>query len=186
MGRLREVISAAQAGDTAALDAFCEYCRPIIETAYLKRGISKDDTEDIVQEALLVIASKLHLLEYRDQRQTDGWIYRTAIRKMCSHIRPVKNQRLRLLAEEDGVYPDDECAPPSTDPHDCVVGDDLQRLTLAHMRSPFREVAAMLMSGLTECDIQRVTGTNLGTVKSRLYRARGIARRVLTDVGVAV
>jgi RNA polymerase sigma-70 factor (ECF subfamily) len=150
-------------------------------TRYVTRRIGPEAAEDVVAETFLAA------FRQRDTYANDGrdclpWLYGIATRLVHRHWRS-ENKQLRLLART-GVDPVTE---PFTDRVDAAVaaGAMKQRLASALARLPASQKDALLLlvwAELSYEQIARATGVPLGTVQSRISRARRHLRRQLADL----
>lgn len=121
---------------------------------------NRDAALDVVQESIVRALSRADTLRQPEYMKT--WFYRILINESMNHYR--RGKRLVLL-EESG--PEQE-APPA--------GDPAERLDLyaAIDRLDPREQTIIRLRFFEDMkleEIARITGTNLNTVKSRLYKS---------------
>ena len=151
---------------------------------YVTRRIGAEAAEDVVAETFLVA------FRQRDRYADDGrdclpWLYGIATRLAHRHWRS-ETKQLRLLARTGA----DPVTEPFTDRVDAaVVADSLKpRLAAALARLPASQRDALLLlvwAGLSYEQIAHATGAPLGTVQSRISRARRRLRRQLADLDLA-
>jgi RNA polymerase sigma factor (sigma-70 family) len=161
------LLAAAHAGDTGALQQLLKITQPDIRR-YAQRHCLLSDVDDAVQEALLAVSRKLPSL--RVLAAFSGW----ALRLVQRECRRMARVTLRY------------------DPYDeerleqwLVVRDEAQlRVELAHamesLPAHYREI--MLLRDLEALTIEEIatrTGLTRANVKSRLHRARTLAREYL-------
>lgn len=161
------LLAAAHGGDTGALQQLLKITQPDIRR-YAQRHCLLSDVDDAVQEALLIVSRKLPSL--RVLAAFSGW----ALRLVQRECRRMARVTLRY------------------DPYDeerleqwLVVRDEAQlRVELAHalesLPAHYREV--MLLRDLEELTIEEIavrTQLTRANVKSRLHRARTLAREYL-------
>jgi len=152
---------------------------------YVTRRIGQERAEDVVAETFLVAFRKR--ASFQDQgRDCLPWLYGIATRLMHRERRNEVRQ-LRLLAAS-GIDPVTE---PFTDRvEDAVAASGVrQRLAAAVAELPVNQRDALLLlvwADLSYEQIATATGAPLGTVQSRISRARRRLRRSLADLDPAV
>jgi RNA polymerase sigma-70 factor (ECF subfamily) len=160
-----ELCELARAGDIEALAALLERSRPVLYATAVGILRSRPEAEDAVQDACLV--ALLRLDELRDPSAVTAWL-RTVVRNVC---------RMRLRQRRDVSTSDVEVPDLAPGPdalfeqrilHEWVWGA-LDRLSE-------EERITVILRYFTRCasydSIARVTGVPIGTVRSRLSRAR--------------
>ncbi len=173
----RELVSAAQAGDRAAMDALLR--RHYDRILALCRRVTGSDADgaDAAQEALIAIVRGLPRFDGRARFST--WVYRVATNVCLDELR---RQRRRPVP---GLGDADEAA--AADPMDDVplledrVGDRIDiDAALATLPPDFR--AAVVLRDVCQLDyaeISQVLGIPPGTVRSRIARGRAAAAAAL-------
>lgn len=152
---------------------------------YVTRRIGPERAEDVVAETFLVAFGKR--AGYQDQgRDCLPWLYGIATRLMHRERRNEVRQ-LRLLAASGT----DPVTAPFTDRvEDAVAARSVkQRLAAAVAELPVNQRDALLLlvwADLSYEQIATATGVPLGTVQSRISRARRRLRRSLADLDPAV
>jgi RNA polymerase sigma factor (sigma-70 family) len=150
-------------------------------TRYVTRRIGADAAEDVVAETFLVAFRQR--AGYADEgRDCLPWLYGIATRLSHRHWRS-ETKQLKLLART-GVDPVTE---PFTDRVDAQVAASATkpRLAQALSRLPKDQRDALLLlvwADLTYDQIATATGAPLGTVQSRISRARRRLREQLADI----
>jgi RNA polymerase sigma-70 factor (ECF subfamily) len=151
---------------------------------YVTRRIGSEHAEDVVAETFL--AAFRQRAGYRDQGQGClPWLYGIATRLVSRYRRTEVNQ-LRLLARTGR----DPVTEPFTDRVDAAVtaGASSRRLAAALAKLPASQRDALLLlvwAGLGYEQIAVATGVPLGTVQSRISRARHRLREQLADLDPA-
>ena len=165
-----------QLGEPAAFDALIErWHQPLWK--YLRRLTGSDEAAaETVQDVWLRVLRGMPGL--RDPARLRPWLFGIARRAIMDRLR-------QKYAEPEAVPvdPADHAAP--EDPHELV-----QELSLMHdelARMPFTEREVLVLFYLEELSLNQladVLAVPVGTVKSRLFRARQMLRRQLADRGV--
>lgn len=150
------------------------YQERVYQTVYSMVG-DRDEADDLAQDVFVKALRSLHL--FRGQSQFYTWLYRIAVNRCLDHI---KARQLRVFVREsDGevdaaVLNDKISMGASTD--DEASQHEMQAIlekALSKIPEEYR-VAFVLreMDGLTYEEIADVLDCSVGTVKSRLFRAR--------------
>jgi RNA polymerase sigma-70 factor, ECF subfamily len=149
---------------------------------YLTR--SPTDAEDLVQETYARALSAAH--QFTPGTNLKAWLFRILRNTFLSQYRHERHNP--TVGGLDTVAP----AVPSAEPTQWLLGDvELDRLrkvvgeeierALASLSEEARTVILLDLEGLTEVEVAQVVGCAVGTVKSRLARARATLREKLRD-----
>lgn len=159
-GHLRSVVAAAIEGDDVAVREFVRLTQPAVWRLCNLLG-SPGDEEDLTQDTFMRALRSLP--NYRGESPVMGWLLSIARRVCADHVRGLQRQR-RLLgaltsSAADGIVADSDHAI-----WDVVRGID-----------PDRREAFVLtqVAGLSYDEAAVVLGCPVGTVRSRVARARG-------------
>ena len=183
------LIHDAQTGDLNAFNRLVlEYQIPAYNLAYRIMG-EGDSAADAAQEAF--ISAYKHITYYRGG-SFKAWLFRIVTNACYDELRRRKRRpaaSLEALAVvPEGPDADAEAALVSKDesPEARVERKELAREIqncLDHLPADMRVVAVMCdIQGLDYAEIAQATGAALGTVKSRLSRARARLRECLQSV----
>ena len=171
-----------QRGDGASFTELVRrYHGRIFNTMYALVG-DRDDADDLAQE--IFVRAYQALAHFRGRSQFYTWLYRIGINCWKDWAKSPRNTRQRkdLWASiEDYDAPSEGGAGPiATDAE--VENRELQDiLEQALARLPARQRAAVVLreiDGLDYEGIARTLGCSVGTVKSRLFRARARLRKL--------
>ena len=135
------------------------YCRDSIEC------------EDLAQEVFLKVFRKLHTFNHESQFFT--WLYRITANAASDHLSRASSRRLRL-DDDTGVFErGDEDHESPTAPLEQQELAQVTREIVASLPEKFRTILVLReFEGLSYTDIAAVLDIQLGTVESRLFRAR--------------
>jgi RNA polymerase sigma-70 factor (ECF subfamily) len=172
------LIDRARAGDRDAMERVLEYVAPSIRRFAVGMCKNEADAEDVVQDALLSIASKLDSFEGRSAFAT--WAF-TLARTACSRRRRgLKNRP----AESDEAL--DRRASEARSPEERVASHELDALVARGLGTLPDDYRAVLLlrdgEGLTAPEAALVLGISVDALKSRLHRARSALREALAPV----
>ena len=142
---------------------------------------STEDAQDAAQDALILAFEKLGT--FRGESQFYSWLFRIAYNSAVSSKRKTGPMSVSLEARRDasGLEPAD--LNPSTEPSFGLDVSDRQRLVqqaLGELSEEFREAIVLKeVEQMSYEEIAEVVGIPLGTVRSRIHRARMELRQKL-------
>jgi RNA polymerase sigma-70 factor (ECF subfamily) len=182
------LVRRAREGDQ---DAFAElvrlYQRPIYSLAFRMTG-SPEDAEELTQTAFL--NAWRGLARFQEDASFFTWLYRLATNACIDFLRHEKRRYLVLqtvsLDDEErqaaALLPDYR-----NSPEERALQHDLHEVLTAAMQSLSHEHREILVQreidGLSYQEIAELLNLELGTVKSRIARARLALRRILEEEG---
>ena len=135
---------------------------------------STEDAQDAAQEAFVNAFEKLG--SFRGQSQFYSWLFRIAFNTAVSSKRKSRRMSVSLEARRDasGLEPSD--GNPTSEPSYAMDVSDRQRLVqqaLSELCEEFRTALVLKeMDGMSYEEIADVVDVPLGTVRSRIHRAR--------------
>ena len=172
--RLDSVLDRAQAGDGRAFADLIHHFDHGLRTIAFRLLGDRERMEDALQEAYLKAFRALP--HFRAESSIGTWLYRVVYNTCLDELRRSKRSteiRLRTLEEEpEGAH----------DPAEALLGK--RAVWGALMALPLEERAAVLLvdgQGFRYADAAAVLGIPVGTVASRLNRARPAMRRALAE-----
>jgi RNA polymerase sigma-70 factor (ECF subfamily) len=130
--------------------------------------VDRGSADDLTQETYLRAFGSMHRFEGRSTLRT--WLLAIARRVCADALRSRRRRRLTLVGDDAVLEALDGAADPATDSvgENAAVGDLLARL------SPERREAFVLtqLLGLAYAEAAEVAGCPVGTIRSRVARAR--------------
>ena len=146
--------------------------------AVASRIVGREEAYDVIQDAF--ISAYRALKSFRNQAQFTTWLHRIALNCCYARIRkhPETNNDLEMPTEVSDTR---------AHPIDVVERRDLRfalERALSEIKSEFRETFVLVEFGdLDYAEAANVLGVELGTVKSRMSRARSALREKLEAWG---
>ncbi|HLV01332.1 MAG TPA: sigma-70 family RNA polymerase sigma factor [Acidobacteriota bacterium] len=146
----------------------------------------KAEAMDITQEVFLVLFRKI--ASFRGDCSLKTWLYRVCFNQAANRNRwwkrRFKNHTLSLNIDANGNEPNlPESASRMPSPEQDLYSQELQKVLHESLKNlPFEQRAAVTLrdvEGLSYEEIAKITGTNVGTVKSRIARGREQLRQLL-------
>ena len=179
----QELVRAAAGGDTEAFERLVETYENKIYTLALRMSGSPDDAGDIAQEAFL--AAWRGLPAFRGEAGFATWLYRLASNATIDYLRRQRKQRGELSLDDEELGLDAVDAGPG--PQDAAEGEEVRSAVaagLGALSEGHRQVLVLReLQGLSYEEIAAVLAVDLGTVKSRISRARSALRKILLENG---
>jgi RNA polymerase sigma-70 factor (ECF subfamily) len=168
--------------------AFDQLVRPhfdrLYRLAYRLTG-SKAEAEDLFQELLIKAFGKLD--ELADLDEPGSWLSRVMYNLFVDQHRRFARQRMHLV-DEAHLAGDGLAGLPGKD-NPVANNERLQQLnqldSALQQLSEEQRIVVLLhdTEGYKLTEIQELTGDPVGTIKSRLHRARARLREILTNSG---
>lgn len=167
--------------------AFAEYVLPEVDTLYrvaLSLTHNHADAEDLVQDTLV---RAYRSIDRFDGRHPRAWLF-TIVRN--THINGQRRRRPGLLHDPDATLARLESTEPAAgNAEDHVMDQTFDAVVESSLRdlSPkYRQVVELVdIEGLTYEEAADTLAVPVGTVMSRLHRARRRMRNELAEAGIA-
>jgi RNA polymerase sigma factor (sigma-70 family) len=161
------LLNAARAGDALAIERLLVVCQPNIRR-YAQRSCSISTIDDAVQETLLILSR--HVTQLRHAAALSSWLF-AIVRRECRHF----------ARKMIGIDPWEESRVDAwlDGKKEAELRIEVAQ-ALESMTDIFRDVIVLRdFEGLTISEISQRLGISRAAVKSRLHRARLLARDYL-------
>lgn len=162
------LIRAAQTGDPAALEKLLIHCYPDLRR-YAQLHCQASYVDDAVQETLLVVSRKIHVLE--KLTSFSAWLF-TIVKRQCHAFFRKIHLHVHLEETEWAEFIDSK-------PH-----PQLRLELIAALESlPEHYLQIILLRDFEELTINEIAerlNENIPAIKSRLHRARALVREYLS------
>ena len=179
----KELVCAAAKGDE---EAFAELVRMYENKAYhlaLRMCGNAEDACDVAQDAF--IAAWRGLPAFRGDAGFSTWLYRLVSNAAIDHLRRTKHQRSNASLDDEELSLDAPDSAPT--PHEAAETEDLKEAVAKGLNELSDDHRAVLvMREMQELSYEEIAGAlslDLGTVKSRISRARNSLRKILIRNG---
>ena len=185
------LIKKASLGDVDAFEVLVlTYEKNVFNLAY--RLVSdKEDAADIVQEVFLKAFQALP--GFRGESRFSTWIYRVCMNASLDHLR--RRQRAQVFSLDEPMQLGESSVSRSVPDLGDSVEDLVESKSLGHTvmellqdLEPIHRTVIILsdVKGFSYQEIADIMGISIGTVKSRLHRARNIVRRLVPSEQVGL
>lgn len=177
-----------RAGRNDAFDELVHSYDPHVRRLLTQLNAPPSDVEDLLQEVFLRIFRNLG--RFRGQSSFYTWLYRITINVFFDHSKKRKRADVRLARLQNALSEAGSVREPSDDPY-VACSNTLAREEFSQainsLPEAFRTVVAMReVEDLSYEEIALQTGISIGTVRSRLSRARARLKALLgPTVGAA-
>ena len=183
----QELVSRARAGDTAAFEQLMLDSQDRVYTLCLRMTGDREDALDLAQETFFNAWRGLGSFQGNSSFST--WVYRLASNACIDFLRKRKRRQQgespHSLDDEEAPLP--EPADPRGSPEEELERKELRRAVergLQALPDHHRQVLVMReLSGMSYQEIGAVLDLDLGTVKSRIARARLALKKFLIQEG---
>ena len=171
----QELVEKAQQGDKKAFNLLVVRYQNRV-AGLLTRYVSSDDIPDIVQESF--IKAYRSLASFRGESAFYTWLYRIAVNTAKNHLtalgrRPPKED---ILAEDAESYDAGTQLREADTPEHLVLSNELKRVVFETIENLPEELKMAItlreIEGLSYEEIAEVMSCPVGTVRSRIFRAR--------------
>ena len=168
---INTLVMLAQKGDVKALEELIKRVQKNIFTMFSYLTDKRQDIADLTQEALLKMARGINNL--KDVKNFKAWLNQITANIFYDYIKKhakeknieIDNDKLLEIKDKIGCEPGERC-----------LFSEMEKLIRAAVISLPDNLKIVILlreyEGLSYEDISRITNTTLGTVKSRIARAR--------------
>jgi RNA polymerase sigma-70 factor (ECF subfamily) len=181
-----QIVQKVQAGQVKYFEELIKkHEKPVFNFLFRFLG-NYHDAEEVAQEVFL--AAYRSISQFRGESRFSTWLYRIAInqaknKKKNLNLSLQRNISIDPLANDSGDNPVLQVPNPGPDPENQQNQKDIQRIVQKeiHLLNP-DETAIILLNDFEERsydEISKLLDIPVGTVKSRLHRARMVLKRRL-------
>ena len=180
----RELVARWKAGDPGAFEELVRRHESRVYRFLLRMLGDPAEAEDVAQETFLNLHR--HGRRFRGEARFSTFVYRVAANGALNRRRGLgrRGNWYRRLAERQAAG--DHLPEAPRDPESAAAGAQLGRMVqeaLAELPEPLRLALVLCdIEGLGYGEIAAALGVPVGTVKSRIHRARGLLRERLRPV----
>lgn len=169
-----ELIDAVLAGAGSAFEQLMDRYQERVFRLISRFTRDRGEVEDLAQEVFVKIFRKLHTFQRDSALFT--WIYRVAVNTVNDHFGRVGRRRLRLVEDPDQFDASPAEARDGESPTQPLLDEELRRVTreiLAELPEKYRTILVLReFEDLSYTQMAETLGLQMGTVESRLFRAR--------------
>lgn len=182
----KELVRMAKRGEMGAFEEIISLYEKKVFTTIYYMVKNEHEVEDIAQEVFVKIYKNLK--NFKEESSLYTWIYRITINVCIDELKKRKNivyidEKLQTDEGEVDVQLEDI----SKGPEQLAEDEELKRKLTACIKKLSVDQRTMIIlrdiKGFTYMEIAEMTKMNLGTVKSKINRARASLKRILEEEG---
>jgi RNA polymerase sigma-70 factor (ECF subfamily) len=183
---VKQLIRSAQAGHLDAFDDLLVLYQDRVYSHCMHLTGNHEDAADLAQEVF--IRAYQNIVSFRGEADFGTWLHRIAVNLWINERKRARNKIISLSIDEplttdkgDMIVRELEAehASPAEYVERLELAEQLQR-ALSQLTEEFRMVVILRdVEGYSYSDIANITGSSLGTVKSRISRARNMLKKLL-------
>lgn len=156
------------------------YLQQLYRLAYRFTG-QQADAEDLVQDVVVKLYPRMQ--EMQKIEQLGPWLARVLYRHFIDHTRSRQRSPLYLVDDETDFDQQKGDIPNPTDNTETAILQQRLQHAMTHLNEDQRVLMILHdVEGYTLNEIHNILDAPIGTLKSRLNRARGRLREILRDV----
>ena len=178
-----ELVRAAAKGNTLAFEELVRLHEKKVYALALRMCGNSEDAADVAQEAFL--SAWRGLPSFRGEAGFSTWLYRLTSNAAIDQLRKGRRQREEASLDDGDLPLDVPDRQPG--PQEAVESAELQRAVADGLRELSEDHRQILLlreyQGLSYDEIAQALEVDLGTVKSRISRARRALRKILLERG---
>ena len=172
---LNELIEQTKKGDMEALEEIIKRQQKTVFATLYYLNAKPDEIMDITQEILFKVAKNIKKL--KNPRTFKSWLNQIIINQFYDTLRKKqKSVKKVCLDNQDEDKPNFEAPDFASNPYQKAVDKELEfaiKNSIHKLPDPFKAAIIMReLQGLSYEEIAQATNSNIGTVKSRIARAR--------------
>ena len=176
----KELITRIKNGDSDAYyDLISDYRIRLYRKACSLIG-NPEDAEDVLQEALITAYQALN--KFRGDSGIYTWLYRITINKCRDHLRNRRTKKEDTIEQYTPVLFDERISIEKN----FELSDDAAYLIskINELDKKYRQISILrYYDNLSYQEIAEIINVNIGTVKSRLFKARELLKRLILRNG---
>jgi RNA polymerase sigma factor (sigma-70 family) len=163
-----------QSGNGKARETLLRLWYPLLKRYALARLGHREDAQDAVQDALLKVGAGIGTL--RDPAAFPKWTYRILHRRCADQLRRRQRRERRESPQQSQEWETGEALQQGRHPE---LANDMHQALRKLKPESYLVIHLYYLHDLGLTEIAEITGTPVGTIKSRLFTARHSLKRHL-------
>ena len=181
----KELVLRAKNGEIRAFEELVAEYQSVVFNVALKILCNHDDAADMAQEALIKAFKNISRFEGKSKFST--WLYKITYNVCIDDLRRNKKMNVRSIDEtyDDGDDAIIEPVDPAPTPEESYISKERAQFLHAAIDSlsPEHRTAIIMrdVNGFSYEEIAKIQGCSLGTIKSRINRARNQLKDIIAN-----
>lgn len=171
---ISQLIRQCKQGDTGSFEKLVNQNASRVSNIIYQMLSSPNDVDDLAQQVFIKVYQ--HIKDFKEESKFSTWLYRITVNTVWDYLRKQKHRK---------TVPLEEIAPiPVYDKED--TGELKKLLNIEIQKLPFKYRTIIILKdieGLSYNEISKILKCRIGTVESRLFRARQELRGKLEKMG---
>lgn len=184
-----DLVINAQSGDNLAMDELIRRYESYIYMRLYQLDPQNENIKDLMQDVMLRVARSLKNL--KNPKRFQSWLSQIITNIFFDELRK-KRRKMNTVSidsfffeEEENSKNEKELECPKDSPDKCSETSEMQRIirrAISELEEPYRAAIVLReLQGFSYDEIANATGASVGTVKSRIARARQKLQTKLKD-----
>lgn len=181
------LVQRIQAGEVERFDDLVNKYRERIWSVVYHLTSNREDAADLTQDVFIKAFKSIN--RFQGQSAFFTWLYRIAVNTTLNHLQKARLRRFFSLEQIRDEEPVAELAAQLVDPaagadRRACLGELQQKLNEAMQKLSIKHrtvVTLFEIDGLSHEEIAEITGTSIGTVRSRLHYAKELLKSDLSE-----
>ncbi|HHW56944.1 MAG TPA: sigma-70 family RNA polymerase sigma factor [Clostridia bacterium] len=170
----KELLEKARTGDIESFEILVKGHEKYIYNVILKIVFDKEEALDLTQETLL--KAYLSIKNFKGESSFKTWLYRIAVNTTMDYMRKKSIEKSNIVEGEEGEFEIRDFHTPE-EIIDKKLTVEVVREEINKLPMDYKVILVLRdIEGLDYGEISKILGLNVGTVKSRLWRARNLLK----------
>lgn len=183
----RSLVEALKRGDRLAFEQVIKLFQDRIFGLVYRMMGDAQEAEDVAQEVFVTLYTAIK--DFREESRLSTWLYRIGVNHCKNRLKYLDRRKrwrqnsLDQMEDHQLPHDGDEVSPIQTRvprPDHMLEGVQMERILQKELASMDEEQRLLILlrdvQGLSYQEIEEITGLAMGTVKSRLHRARMVLK----------
>lgn len=167
---ISQIIKQCKEGDISSFEKLVNQNSSRVSNIIYQMLCSKNDVDDLSQEVFIKVYR--YIKYFKEESKFSTWLYRITVNTVWDYLRKQKHRKTIPLTDIEPVY---STSSNSDNELKQLLNKEIQKLPLK-----FKTILILKdIEGLSYKEISKVLRCRIGTVESRLFRARQAMREQL-------